>query len=67
MCLNSYSQQHLDEEIKKVQESINEEKSKKLERYKEEKEGKAKVNNKETCEALLKEVSVHENKLEKAN
>ncbi|KAL4455296.1 hypothetical protein ABPG74_012448 [Tetrahymena malaccensis] len=59
--------QQLDDEIKKVQENINEEKKKKLERYREEKDGKAKVNNKETCEALLREVSIHENKLEKAN
>ncbi|EGR31553.1 hypothetical protein IMG5_107730 [Ichthyophthirius multifiliis] len=59
--------QELDEEIKKVQENINVEKQKKLERYRDEKQGVQKSNNKETCEALLREVSVHENKLEKAN
>ena len=46
----------LDKEIKEVQTRIQEEKEKKLQRYKEEKEGKVKVNNKETCEALLREV-----------
>ena len=59
--------EELDEEIKEVQKKIDEEKEKKLQRYKEEKEGKVKANNKETCEALLREISVHENKLEKAN
>jgi hypothetical protein len=48
--------EELDGEIKDVQKRISEEKEKKLIRYKDEKEGKVKVNNKETCEALLREV-----------
>jgi len=38
-----------------------------LVRYKEEKEGLVKSSTKETCDFLLKEISINENKLEKAN
>jgi len=50
-----------------VQEEIDGEKMKKLNRYREEKIGTSKSSNKETCEALLRDISIHENKLEKAN
>lgn len=36
-------------------------------KYKEEKEGKVISTNKESCETILREISVYENKLEKAN
>jgi len=42
-----------------VQKSIDEEKEKKLSRYSEEKSGKAKGSNKETCDYLLREVSLY--------
>lgn len=46
---------------------IHEEKQRKLRRYKEEKEGLVKSSSKETCEFLLREISINENKLEKSN
>ncbi|KRX11156.1 hypothetical protein PPERSA_10923 [Pseudocohnilembus persalinus] len=59
----------LENEIKDVQAQIKSEKQKKLERYSKEKRGETggKSASKQTCESLLREISVHENKLEKSN